>query len=181
MHASLDSPAKFSDHDGRSQTLEKLAGSWRWLAVAATVIAMLVYCAAPAQVFQRVSAPGKFYADDKASAGLLFDYAAYLVSNNTASTLSNIYVVATSLVSTSLIQLEDSDTGVRAIGVSCPAHPSGSARCGISANLFRSTLTPENPYETKPAVVSATTLGGCPIVPHDLVARTGPRPSRAPY
>lgn len=90
MHASLNGPAKFSVHDGRSKKLEKVLVRRRWLAVGATLFAALFFCAAPAQTIRLVSAPGK------------------------------LYVMATNFVSTNLIKLGDSDAGVRAIGAILP-------------------------------------------------------------
>ena len=106
-------------HGRGSQKTETVVGNLQRLA-AATVLALLVCGVAPAQTIQRVSASGKFYVDDKASAGLLYNYAAYLISNNTASTLSNVYVVSTNFISTNLIQLGETESGVRALGAILP-------------------------------------------------------------
>src|SRR5438094_6963793 len=61
-----------------------------WLGLAAAIL--VGYCEAGAQVIIRVSAPGKFYVDDRASIGLLYNYSAYLISKNTAATLPSLYV-----------------------------------------------------------------------------------------
>src|SRR5439155_11149204 len=96
-----------------------LAGSLAgWIGVAAGLL--LSYGEAPAQVISRVSTPGKFYVDDKASIGLLFNYAAYLISNNTAATFPSVYVAITNIGSSNLIQIGASDTGVRALGALAP-------------------------------------------------------------
>src|SRR2546426_1597285 len=56
-------------------------------------LALLFACAeTPAQTIQLISAPGKFYVDDKSGNGILYNYAAYTVSNNTAVTLPRVYV-----------------------------------------------------------------------------------------
>ncbi|TAL07200.1 MAG: tandem-95 repeat protein, partial [Verrucomicrobia bacterium] len=83
-----------------------------------------VTLAGHAQTITRVSAPGKYYVDDKAGAGIVYNYEAFMISNNTASTLSNIYVVATNFVSTNMITLGTTDRGVRAVG----DIPAGQAR-----------------------------------------------------
>src|SRR6266567_2846223 len=90
----------------RSDTTLKATNSWTrqsrlglagrligWLGVAAAIL--LSHVQAPAQVISRVSAPEKFFVDDKASLGLLFNYAAYMVSNNTAATIPSVYVAIT--------------------------------------------------------------------------------------
>src|SRR5437016_10579016 len=74
-----------------------------WLGVAAAIL--LGHAEARAQVISRVSAPGKFYVDDKASIGLLYNYAAYVISNNTAATFASVYVAITNIVGTNLIQI----------------------------------------------------------------------------
>src|SRR5205823_12649497 len=53
-----------------------------------------------AQQIHLVSSPGKFYVDDKAGNGIVYNYAAYLISNNTAATLPSVYVAITNIVST---------------------------------------------------------------------------------
>src|SRR5690349_17306896 len=68
-----------------------LAGSVRSLLCLAVAL-LFGFGEARAQVITRVSAPGKFYVDDKASLGLLFNYAAYMISNNTAATIPSVYV-----------------------------------------------------------------------------------------
>src|SRR5437867_1885098 len=96
-----------------------LAGSLlRWLSLAAAIL--FGYGEAGAQVISRVSTPGRFYVDDKASIGLLFNYAAYLISNNTAATFPSVYVAITNIGSSNLIQIGASDTGVRALGALAP-------------------------------------------------------------
>src|SRR6266566_989429 len=89
-----------------------------WLGVVAAIL--LAHGDASAQIISRVSAPGKFYVDDKSSIGLLYNYAAYLISNNTAATLPSVYVAITNIGSTNLIQIGNSDTGVRALGALAP-------------------------------------------------------------
>src|ERR1041384_5212366 len=89
-----------------------------WLGVGAAIL--LGYGEARAPVISRVSAPGKFYVDDKASIGVLYNYAAYIISNDTATTFPSVYVAITNIASTNLIQLGTSDTGVRALGAIAP-------------------------------------------------------------
>src|SRR5205823_3009649 len=67
-----------------------------------------------AQIIRRVSAPGKYYADDKAGNGVVYNYAAYTISNNTAATVASVYVAITNIVSTNRITLANTDTGFRA-------------------------------------------------------------------
>jgi hypothetical protein len=74
----------------------------------------------PAQVIQRISSPGKFYVDDKAGIGLVYNYAAYTISNNTAARLPSIYVAITNIASTNLINLAPTESGVRALGSLAP-------------------------------------------------------------
>src|SRR5205809_8085649 len=89
------------DTQANSRTRQRrpaLAGSsLRWLGLAAAIL--VGYGEAGAQVIIRVSAPGKFYVDDKASIGLLYNYSAYLISNNTAATLPSVYVAITNIAS----------------------------------------------------------------------------------
>lgn len=57
--------------------------------------ALLAVALAPnvqAQVIRLISAPGKFYVDDKAGNGIVYNYAAYTISNNTASSFPSLYV-----------------------------------------------------------------------------------------
>ncbi|MFN3409497.1 MAG: Ig-like domain-containing protein, partial [Limisphaerales bacterium] len=75
---------------------------------------------ASAQTITRVSAPGKFYVNDKAGAGVVYNYAIYAISNNTASPLVGPYVVITNLVPTNRITLAAQDTGVRPMGILAP-------------------------------------------------------------
>ena len=110
-----------------------LAGSLAgWIGVAAGLL--LGHGEAPAQVISRVSAPGKFYVDDKASIGLLFNYAAYLISNNTAATFPSVYVAITNIGSSNLIQIGASDTGVRALGALAPGQAARGERLDDSAD-----------------------------------------------
>src|SRR5947208_1482157 len=67
----------------------------RWLGLAAAIL--FGYGEAGAQVITRVSAPGKFYVDDKASIGILYNYAAYVISNNTAVTIPSVYASITNI------------------------------------------------------------------------------------
>ena len=69
-----------------------------------------------AQTIQRISSPGKFYVDDKAGIAMVYNYAAYVISNNTASRLPTIYVAITNIASTNLINLAPIESGVRALG-----------------------------------------------------------------
>src|SRR5260370_10335985 len=73
-----------------------------------------------AQVIQLIPAPGKYYTDDKAGNGIVYNYAAYMISNNTASSFSSVYVAITNIVSTNRIQLAPIDSGVRALGALAP-------------------------------------------------------------
>src|SRR5260370_31043794 len=73
-----------------------------------------------AQVIQLIPAPGKYYTDDKAGNGIVFNYAAYMISNNTASSFPSVYVSITNIVSTNRIQLAPIDSGVRALGALAP-------------------------------------------------------------
>src|SRR5947207_15310753 len=73
------------------QSRRSLTGSLlRWFGLAAAIL--VGYGEAGAQVVIRVSAPGKYYVDDKASIGLVYNYAAYIISNNTAATFPSVYV-----------------------------------------------------------------------------------------
>jgi uncharacterized repeat protein (TIGR01451 family) len=73
-----------------------------------------------AQTVRRVSSPGKFYVDDKASAGIVYNYAVYAISNNTSSNIVSAYVALTNLVATNMIKLASTDSGVRALGALAP-------------------------------------------------------------
>src|SRR5260370_34330738 len=73
-----------------------------------------------AQVIQLIPAPGKYYTDDKAGNGIVYNYAAYMISNNTASSFSSVYVAITNIVSTNRIELAPIDSGVRALGALAP-------------------------------------------------------------
>src|SRR2546426_33016 len=70
----------------RRNPLGSLAG---WLGVAAALL--FGHGEARAQTINRVSAASKFYVDDKASAGLVYNYAVYSISNNTATTFPGLY------------------------------------------------------------------------------------------
>ena len=85
-----------------------------------TSVVLLGNCETQGQVVNRVSAPGKFFVDDKSSLGLLYNYAAYMISNNTAATIPSVYVSITNIAGTNLIQLASTDTGVRALGALSP-------------------------------------------------------------
>lgn len=90
-----------------------------WLMVAM----MLGWISGPearAQVMHLASAPGKFYVDDKAGAGVVYNYAVYAISNNSAGPLTGLYVVLTNLVPTNRVTLASTDTGVRALGNLAP-------------------------------------------------------------
>src|SRR5882724_9472899 len=109
--------------DARSSfpTRSRFGFAWNlmgWLAVAAAIL--LGHVEARAQIITRVSAPGKFYVDDKASIGMVYNYAAYVISNNTAATFPSVYVAITNIGSTNIIQLATSDTGARALGAIAP-------------------------------------------------------------
>src|SRR5947207_2498285 len=69
----------------RQRGMGLIGGTAGWLGIAAAIL--LGNMEAGAQVISRVSAPGKFYVDDKASIGIVYNYAAYVVSNNTATIL----------------------------------------------------------------------------------------------
>ena len=58
-----------------------------WWMFAALLVMTTV---AEAQTIRRVSAPGKFYVDDKSSAGIVYNYAIYAISNDTVSTLTGV-------------------------------------------------------------------------------------------
>src|SRR6266404_2299775 len=102
----------------RQSWLTLAGGFVSWLGLAAAIL--FGYGEAGAQVIIRVSAPGKFYVDDKASIGMVYNYAAYVISNNTAATFPSVYVAITNIVSTNMIQLATSDTGARALGALAP-------------------------------------------------------------
>ena len=59
--------------------------------------------------------------DDKAGNGIVFNYAAYTISNNTAATLPSVYVAITNIASTNRILLATNDSGVRALGTLAPS------------------------------------------------------------
>src|SRR5881628_1686215 len=83
-----------------------------WLGALAV---MLLGCGgASAQTIRLISAPGKFYVDDKAGNGVVYNYVAYTISNNTAATIPSVYVAITNIVSTNRITLSSIDTGSRA-------------------------------------------------------------------
>ncbi|MSU57437.1 MAG: tandem-95 repeat protein [Pedosphaera sp.] len=75
---------------------------------------------ASAQTIRLISAPGKFYVDDKSGNGIVYNYAGYTVSNNTAGTLPSVYVAITNIVSTNRITLSSIDSGARALGALAP-------------------------------------------------------------
>jgi len=116
------------------QTISFVAANWmsrgagRWcrrmsamlLLVFLALPALLVGTSVRAQAIRLVSAPGSFYGDDKQGNGILNNYAAYAISNNTAVTLPSVYVAITNINSTNLIQLAASDPGVRFLGVLAP-------------------------------------------------------------
>src|SRR5215470_87351 len=99
------------------QKTRRMAGKITLLAAAAL---MLGSAELSAQVIRCISAPGKFYVDDKAGIGIVYNYAAYTISNNTASTLPSVYVAITNIVSTNRINLVSVDSGVRALGSLTP-------------------------------------------------------------
>ena len=68
----------------------------RMLTVLWTVVFGIV--AVQAQIITRVSAPGKFFVDDKSGNGIVYNYAAYTISNNTGVNLPGIYVAITNIV-----------------------------------------------------------------------------------
>src|SRR6266478_4123812 len=86
----------------------------------AFAVALFGHSRACAQTIQLISAPGKFYVDDKAGNGIVYNYAAYTISNNAATTFPSIYVAITNIVSTNQITLASVDTGVRALGSLAP-------------------------------------------------------------
>ena len=88
------------------------------LAVLWAVIFLAV--AGQAQIITRISTPGKFYVDDKSGNGIVYNYAAYTVSNNTGVNFPSLYVAITNIVSTNRILLASADTGVRALGSLSP-------------------------------------------------------------
>src|SRR5439155_18703493 len=89
-----------------------------WLGVLAVML--LAPGAAPAQTIRLISSPGKFYVDDKAGNGIVYNYAAYTISNNTGVTLPSVYVAITNIVSTNRVTLASVDSGARALGALAP-------------------------------------------------------------
>ena len=87
------------------------ANGWQractWLAAFAVMLGALGV--SHAQTIRRITAPGKFYVDDKQGAGIVFNYAVYMISNNTASTIPSAYVALTNLIATNLISLSTND------------------------------------------------------------------------
>src|SRR5688572_4679033 len=87
-----------------------------WLARLAFALVLLFTAGeTSAQVIRRVSAPGKFYVDNKLDGGvpadIIYNYAIYTISNNTATTFPGMYVAITNIVSTNRVQLAPTDTG----------------------------------------------------------------------
>src|ERR1041385_6248719 len=121
--------AMFSPANGYTAArLEARSNCWLSTFRAAALITHFLICvalfvsSAPlcAQVIQRISSPGKFYVDDKAGNGVVYNYAAYTVSNNSAVTLPRVYVAITNIVNTNRITLATNDSGVRAMGSLAP-------------------------------------------------------------
>src|SRR5882762_1637803 len=83
-------PANAKNRCARRRRLGLVGRLAVWLALAAALL--VGHSAARAQVIRRVSAPEKFFVDDKSSVGLLYNYAAYIISNNTAATIPSVYV-----------------------------------------------------------------------------------------
>lgn len=79
---------------------------------------------AEAQVIHRISAPGKFYVDNKDNGGVpadvVYNYAVYTISNNTGVTIPSIYVALTNIYPTNRIQLAPKDNGIRTLGALAP-------------------------------------------------------------
>src|SRR2546426_10991210 len=90
-----------------------------WLLVLVCALTGLVP-AAQAQAIRLISAPGNFYGDDKAGNGILFNYAAYAISNDTGVAMPSVYVAITNIAATNRIQLAANDSGVRNLGALAP-------------------------------------------------------------
>ena len=71
--------------NARFMSVNSFVSKALWLGVLVAV--MLGQGGANAQTIRRITAPGKFYTDDKQNNGVVFNYAAYMISNSTASTL----------------------------------------------------------------------------------------------
>jgi VCBS repeat-containing protein len=90
-----------------------------FLVIAVTLLALF----APhgeAQTIRRITAPGKFYVDDKDSNGVIYNYAVYTISNNTGINIPSTYVALTNIHPTNRIQLALTDNGVRTLGALAP-------------------------------------------------------------
>jgi uncharacterized repeat protein (TIGR01451 family) len=96
----------------------KRIGYLLWLAIlAGTLIGPI---STEAQTIRRISAPGKFYVDDKDSNGVIYNYAVYTISNNTGVNIPSTYVALTNIYPTNRIQLSPTDNGVRPLGALAP-------------------------------------------------------------
>ena len=103
-------------------TVRSSAGRWcrTKLIFAALAVALLALGGAQAQTIRRITAPGKFYVDDKQSAGIVYNYAVYAISNSTSTNIVSAYVVMTNMIATNLITLASTETGVRSLGALAP-------------------------------------------------------------
>ena len=124
MNALKNNPSENVAASGRQTQTSTLrrANGWQracvWLAAFAVMLGALGV--SHAQTIRRITAPGKFYVDDKQGAGIVYNYAVYMVSNNTASTIPSAYVALTNLIATNLISLSTNDSGVRPLGALAP-------------------------------------------------------------
>lgn len=92
----------------------------RWLAIVAIALLGLFTVQSEAQTIRRITAPGKFYVDDKDSNGVVYNYAVYTISNNTGINIPSVYVALTNIYPTNRIQLASTDNGVRPLGALAP-------------------------------------------------------------
>src|ERR1051325_7203676 len=135
--------------DGKPSRAAVACGrAWSWLLLC-TCAALLFCSEGSAQVIRRVSSPGKFYVDDKAGVGVVYNSAVYTISNNTATTFPGVFVAITNIVSTNRVQLTATDSGARALGALAPGQTKmaayyliGPSFTGNSDTLFG--LTNEN-------------------------------------
>src|ERR1051325_4586171 len=83
--------------DGKPSRAAVACGrAWSWLLLC-TCAALLFCSEGSAQVIRRVSSPGKFYVDDKAGVGVVYNYAVYTISNNTGTTFPGVLVAITNI------------------------------------------------------------------------------------
>jgi uncharacterized repeat protein (TIGR01451 family) len=95
-------------------------GQKLWFLVIAVTLLALFAPHGEAQTIRRITAPGKFYVDDKDSNGVIYNYAVYTISNNTGINIPSTYVALTNIHPTNRIQLALTDNGVRTLGALAP-------------------------------------------------------------